>query len=172
MKRWSRGRLLPSTDKNGLTMYRFKLQSVLDHRQLLEDNIKKELAEIRQQVIESKHELELMKKKEMNTISELSQKQAEGLSSDGVVAYQVYLMNLSQRMVDQEKKISDFQKQSAAKQEALREAMKKRQILEKLKEQGLERYHQDLLKKERGFIDEIAINQFVRATLIHHGDEE
>ena len=30
-------------------MYTFKLQPVLDHRQLLEDNIKKELAEIRQQ---------------------------------------------------------------------------------------------------------------------------
>ena len=51
-------------------------------------------------------------------------------------------------------------------------AMKKRQILEKLKEQGLDRYHQSILKKERVFIDEIAVNQFVRSTLSRNGDEE
>jgi len=50
--------------------------------------------------------------------------------------------------------------------------VKKRQILEKLKEQGLERYNQAVLKKEMGFIDEIAVNRFARKTLKAKGESE
>ena len=153
-------------------MYTFKLQPVLDHRQLIEDNIKKELAEIRQKVIESQQQMESLKQKEMDTIRALQQEQAQGLSSDQVVAYHVFLKDLSIRMDKQQRLIADIQMQETAKQDELLEAMKKRQILEKLKDQGLDRYHQSVLKKEQTFIDEIAVNQFVRSTLSRNGDEE
>jgi flagellar protein FliJ len=152
--------------------YKFKLQSVLDHRQLLEDNIKKELADIRQQAIEHQHQLEGLKRKEMDTIRALKQEQMEGLSSDQVVAYHAFLRELAQRMTNQQEAIEEIHIQETAKQDELLEAMKKRQSLEKLKDQGLDRYHQTLLKKERVFIDEIAVNRFVRSTLSRHGDEE
>ena len=153
-------------------MYTFKLQSVLDHRQLIEDNIKKELAEIRQQVVENQNKLELLRQKEMDTIHALKKEQAQGLASDGVLAYHAFLEDLSQRITQQHKRIEDIHAQESAKQDELLEAMKKRQILEKLKEQGLDRYHQSILKKERTFIDEIAVNQFVRSNLSSNGDEE
>lgn len=152
--------------------YTFKLQSVLDHRQLLEDNIKKELADIRQQAIENQQQLELLKRKEMDTIRALKQEQMEGLSSDQVVACHAFLRELAQRMTKQQKAIEEIHIQETAKQDELLEAMKKRQILEKLKDQGLDRYQQTILKKERVFIDEIAVNQFVRSALSRQGDEE
>ena len=153
-------------------MFTFKLQSVLDHRKMIEDNIKKELAEIRQRVIENQEKLELLMQKEMNTAHALEQEQAQGLTSDGVVAYHAYLKNLSQKIIRQRQVIDDVQKEEAVKKEALLEAMKKRQILEKLKEQGLDRYHKDLLKTERAFIDEIAVNQFVRSSMSGNGEDE
>ena len=63
-------------------------------------------------------------------------------------------------------------RQELEKQDALLEAMKKRQILEKLKDQGIDRYNQMMLKKEMDFIDEIAVNQFVRKTINVNGDCE
>ena len=153
-------------------MYTFRLQSVLDHRQIVEDNVKKELAQIRQQVAESQKKLEWLKQKEMETVQTLQQDQIQGLSSDGVLAYQAFLKNLSQRMIDQQKAIDRICAQEAAKKSELLEAMKKRQILEKLKEKGVAHYQQSIFKKEQAFIDEIAVNQFVRSSLTHNGEEE
>jgi flagellar biosynthesis chaperone FliJ len=38
--------------------------------------------------------------------------------------------------------------------------MKKRKILDRLKEKGLQAYEQEQLKKERSFMDEVAGRQF------------
>ncbi|GAB6908855.1 hypothetical protein DESC_300068 [Desulfosarcina cetonica] len=146
-------------------MYTFKLQVVLDHRQFLEDNLKKELAEIRQQAQAAKKVLEQMRNKEMQTIAELKDEQTKGLSSDFVVAYHTYLERLSERMINQQATIKKIEALIAKKQDGVLEAMKKRQILEKLKERGLERYNQTVSRSETNFINEIAINQYARKNL-------
>ena len=80
-------------------MYSFKLQPVLDHRQYIEDDLKKELAEIKQQVSLARQQLDSLKRKEMNTATALKVQQKEGLSSDQVLAYHDYLKRLSDRRV-------------------------------------------------------------------------
>lgn len=151
-------------------MYTFKLQAVLDHRQYVEDNLKKELADIREQLMMTQRQLETLKRKEMNAIEALRQEQVHGLGSNQVVAYQSYLKRLSDSITRQMTMVTENEAQEAAKQDELLEAMKKRQILEKLKDQGLDRYNQVLLKKEMNFIDEIAVNQFARKTIRKSGD--
>jgi flagellar FliJ protein len=153
-------------------MFTFKLQSVLDHRQMIEDNIKKELAGIRQRVIDNQRKLDGLMQKETDTANALKNEQAQGLASDNVVAYHAYLKNLSDRILKQRQVIEEVKKEAADKQETLLEAMKKRQILEKLKEQGMDRYRKDALNKERAFIDEIAVNQFVRSKMSGNGEDE
>ena len=146
-------------------MYTFNMQTVLDHRQFIEDQLKKDLAEIRQQVMAAHQQLKLMKRKEMDTRTALRQEQAEGVSSDQVVAYHAYFKRLSDRIARQVTVISEIKDRESKKQDALLESMKKRQILEKLKDQSLDRYNQMILKKEMNFIDEVAINQYVRKTI-------
>ncbi|MBC2711750.1 MAG: flagellar export protein FliJ [Desulfosarcina sp.] len=153
-------------------MYTFKLQAVLDHRQFIEDNLKKELAEIRQQETAVQQQLDSLTGKEMNTFAALKQKQANGLSSDQVVVYHAYLKRLSERITSQQTVVIEIKEQAAEKEDELLEAMKKRQILERLKDQGLDRYNQVMLKKEMNFIDEIAVNQFARKTIEQSGDSE
>ena len=153
-------------------MYNFKLQTVLDHRQFIEDNLKKEFADIRQQAVAARQELETMKRKEMNTAAALKQEQAAGLSSAQVVAYHAYLNRLADRMERQALRIHEIEEKESQKQDELLDAMKKRQILEKLKDQGLDRYHATMSQKEMKFIDEIAVNQFVRKNIHSRGDEE
>jgi len=146
-------------------MYTFNMQTVLDHRQFIEDQLKKDLAEIRQQVMAAQQQMKLLKRKEMDTRTALKQEQAEGVSSDQVVAYHAYLKRLSDRIARQVTVISEIRERESKKQDALLEAMKKRQILEKLKDQSLDRYNQMMLKKEMNFIDEVAINRYARKTI-------
>jgi len=153
-------------------MYTFKLQTVLDHRQYIEDNLKKEFADIRQQAITAQQELESLKVKEMNTAAVLKQEQAAGLSSDQVVAYHAYLNRVFDRITRQTTVIGEIREKESEKQNELLEAMKRRQILEKLRDRGLDRYNEIMLKKERTFIDEIAVKQFVRKTIHNSGDDE
>ena len=151
-------------------MYTFKLQTVLDHRQFIEDNLKKEFTEIRQQVMAALQQLESLKRKEMDTATALKLEQAEGISSNQVVAYHAYLKQLSDRLNRQNTVANEIKDRESEKQDELLEAIKKRQILEKLKKQDLDRYNQLILKKEMTFIDEIAVNQFVRKIIEKSGD--
>ena len=151
-------------------MYTFNMQTVLDHRQFIEDNLKKELAEIRQQAMAAQGQKELLKRKALDTAAALKREQAAGASSDQVVAYHAYLNRLSGRIAMQTNVVNAIKERESKKQEALLEAMKKRQILDKLKDQGLDRYNQIMLKKEMNFIDEIAVNRFVRKTIQKSGE--
>lgn len=153
-------------------MYTFKLQAVLDHRQFVEDNLNKELAQIRQQIMTARKHLDRLKRKEMHTFAELKERQADGLSSDQVVAYHAYFKRLCERIAGQKTAVDEIREKESEKQEELLEAMKRRQILEKLKEQGLERYNRVLVKKEMAFIDEIAVNRFARKTFEKCGEGE
>ena len=153
-------------------MYTFQLQTVLDHRQFSEDNLKKELADIRQQLVLAQEQLDVLETKEINTAEALKSEQAQGITSDRVVAYHFFLLRLSERIAGQKKMLGDLKAQESEKQIELGEAMKKRQILNKLKDQGLDRYNQLIQKKEMDFIDEIAVNQFFRKTIGSSRDEQ
>jgi flagellar FliJ protein len=153
-------------------MYTFNLQIVLDHRQFIEDNLKKELAEIKQQVTQARQQLETMKRKEMNTATVLKEEQSKGLSSDGVIAYHAYLKRLADRIERQTSTLGELFAAESEKQNELLEAMKRRQILEKLKEQGLDRYNRAILKKEMEQIDELAVNRFARKMINANGESE
>ena len=119
---------------------------------------------------EAQGQKELLKRKALDTAAALKREQAAGASSDQVVAYHAYLNRLSGRIAKQTNVVNAIKERESKKQEALLEAMKKRQILDKLKDQGLDRYNQIMLKKEMNFIDEIAVNQFVRKTIQKSGE--
>jgi flagellar FliJ protein len=153
-------------------MYTFNLQIVLDHRQYIEDNLKKELAGIKQQVARAQQRLDEMERKEMETAAVLKDEQSKGLSSDGVIAYHAYLKRLADRMERQQATLGKLKDAESEKQNELLEAIKRRQILEKLKEQGLDRYNRAMLKKEMELIDELAVNRFARKMINANGESE
>ena len=153
-------------------MYTFNMQTVLDHRQYIEDNLKKDLAEIRQQAMAAHRQMRLLERKEMDTRISLKMEQAKGVSSDHMVAYHAYLKRLSDSIARQATEINEIKDRESKKQGELLEAMKKRQILEKLKEKGLDRYNQMMMKKEMNFIDEMAVNQYIRNTIQKSGGSQ
>ena len=153
-------------------MYMFKLQPVLDHRQFVEDTLKKELAEIKHQASMARQQMAALKTKENQTVNMMRQEQRQGLASDQVVGYHAFLRQLAERIIGQQRVIARIKAREGRKQGELLDAMKNRQIMEKLREQDFDRYNRTEQKKEMNFIDEIAVNQYARKANSGIGDGE
>lgn len=157
--------------EGGNLMYTFKLQTVLDHRQYIEDRLQKELADIRRQRDDARQLLAALRCKAADTAAALKREQGDGLTSDRVVAYHAYIKRLDGDIAGQEKAVGAIEERERMKQSDLLEAVKKRQILEKLKEKELRRYRLVVQRKEMQFIDEVAVNQFARKAIQNNGDK-
>ena len=108
----------------------------------------------------------------MKTIHALKLEQDSGISSQQVVTYHTYINRLFERMTEQEAAIDEIRAEEVKKHGEVLEAVKKRKILEKLKVKGIDRYRQMILDQETKFIDEIAVNQFVRKSIHSRGENE
>lgn len=148
----------------------FRLQAVLDHRQFIEDTLKRELADIQRQASQAGRRLDALHQKEVQTIEAMKHEQNAGLASDQAAAYHNYLSCLARRIDDQRRVVAEMTSMAAQKQADLVRAMKNRQIIETLREQSMNRQHRALMKKEMDFIDEIAVNRFARKQAIGPGD--
>lgn len=148
----------------------FRLQAVLDHRQLVEDRLKKELADVQRQVSSARQQLDALHQKERQTIETMQHEQKTGLASHQAVAYHTYLRRLARHIDDQRRVVDEMTALAAKKQADVIGAMKNRQIIETLREHSMDRHHRAMLKNEMDFIDEVAVNRFARKKALSTGD--
>lgn len=71
-----------------------------------------------------------------------------------------YLFKLAQNMKQQEYLIIQIKQAVTEKQNEVREALKDKNIIEKLKEKQLERYKKEFDRKETAELDDMAINRY------------
>ena len=143
-------------------MYKFNLESLLHHRKYTEEICQKELAESKRLLSDEKKKLKDYKKEKQKCWTQLQQKQKEGNPASEILVYIHYIERLSKDLAGQHQRVLAAKKKFGQKRLALIEAMKKRKILEKLKAKGLAEYQQMMRKKERDFMNEIAVNQHNR----------
>ncbi len=136
---------------------KFRLQKVLEVRELIEKNRQKHFADAKQNLQIENEELEQLENKRdgftrsMNTV-----KKAEvSLFSSN----QTYLETLNQAVADKHETIAVLEEDVETKRQQLLEAAKNRKALEKLKERKeVEVIHEEN-KIEQDFIDEIAMQR-------------
>ncbi len=133
---------------------KFRLQKVLEVRQLIEKNRQKDFADAKQNLQIKNEELEQLENKRdgftqsMNTV-----KKAEvSLFSSN----QTYLETLNQAVADKHETIAVLEEDVETKRQQLLEAAKNRKALEKLKERKEVEVIQEENRSEQDFIDEIA----------------
>lgn len=143
-------------------MYQFNLQPLLNHQRFLEEQHQKQLAEIRLQLDEQNAILEQMIQKEAKMTAHLKEKQSETLSSDDLIIYRHYFDRLREEVARQRDITRKTERCFRVKQEELMEAVKKREMLEKLKEKGLSAYQEKLLRKEQADLNEAALSAYNR----------
>ena len=137
--------------------WKFKLQSVLNYRQSLEDQAQqvltasllkqRQLIELQQQ---HQHDLD-------NNDQELKQRQQVGMTVAEMDIYEgriYYCRNYIKKIDGQ---LLDLVAQIESERQALLVAARERQVMEKLKEKQEAEFHQELARTERIMLDEISL---------------
>ena len=143
-----------SKDKN--VMYKFNLESLLNHRRYQEEILQKELALSKKYLAEEQHKLQSIKQKRRKYSHELHQRQKRDGTVSDLIMYFRYIRHLAADFDNQKRQVALAKKQFNQKREKLVEMMKKRKTLEKLKEKGFKAFQQKMLKTERDLMDEVA----------------
>jgi len=141
-------------------MYQFNLESLLNHRRYRVEVLQKELADLKIHLDAQKDKLWVLRQKKRNTVLQLQKKQTDGRPAAEIKLYIDFVEQLSKEMEAQRHKVLEAERNFSLKRLDLVAALKKRKILDRLKEKNLQAYEQEQLKKERSFMDEVAGHQF------------
>ena len=144
--------------------FRFKLQRLLDFRKIREEQAEAEFAKATRVFL---HEKELLRQLESNladTFSRLKLEQEKPSSLLTLKLFQDYIDTTREGIKLQTVKVAaaaDRRQQCLRK---LEEAARKRKGVESLKEKKLQQYHEEVLKEEQAFLDELSGQRYIRNT--------
>jgi flagellar FliJ protein len=141
-------------------MYQFNLEPLLNHRRYLEEVLQKELADLKIRLDAEKDKLWALRQKKRKTVLQLQERQTDGRAASEIKLYIDFVEHLSKEVEAKRQKVQEAERLFSLKRQDLVAAMKKRKILDRLKEKGLQAYEQEQLKKERNLMDEVAGRQF------------
>ena len=141
-------------------MYQFNLEPLLNHRRYLEELLQKELADLKIRLDAEKGRLWILRQKKRKTVLQLQEKQTDGRPASEIKLYIDFVERLLKEVEAQRQKVLEAERLFSIKRQDLVAAMKKRKILDRLKEKGLQDYEQEQLKRERNLMDEVAGHQF------------
>ena len=140
------------------------MQTILEHKQDLEDKEKEKLAKILQKLQQAKDYLASLERKRETTKLELREKQKAGaLNINELKIYNQFLKKLDRDIIDARLLIEQIKAEEREQRKALLKAAQDRQAFEKLKEKKKEEFDQEEAEVERKLIDELATIKFARA---------
>jgi len=145
-------------------MYKFSLQSLLNHRKHIEENLEKELGRIKRTVNNEKRRLENIRKEKIKCKEELQKKQGDGKKVNEIILYFNYLDKLSKDIDEQKRRLKDVEKEHEIKRSELIEAMKKRKTLDRLQEKEMKAFNYSEMKVEQDVMNEVAANRYIKKT--------
>ncbi len=143
-------------------MYRFSLETVLNHRRHTEDRLQKAFMDKKRELDRAEEKLRQLEGIKAENLSMLHNKQQAGASVSTIVLYDSYIRKISMKRHQQRRTIVDLKKQLNQKRMALIGAMKNRKTLDILKEKEWIAYKKAEQKKDELFLGEIAVNRFHR----------
>ena len=143
--------------------YEFKLEALRRFRQFEEDRLQKELAEAQQVAEQAQELLKANMALRQKTEHEFCKSSQSGEASASQAAmYRAYLQRLAGEIIVRHQQVQSAEKECKKVRDALLDAMKRRKALDRLKEKGERAFMAELNSQEQKFINEMAIQRFVR----------
>jgi flagellar FliJ protein len=143
-------------------MFHFRLETILTQRRHVEESSQKELTGARQELAGAQAVLREAKDTRRQCVRDMHRKQRDRFRADDMLLYYPYLERLKQDIELHLKRVAAAERKVAQKRQALLEAMKKRKILDKLKEKQLQAHLKAEAGREQRFADESAAQQHAR----------
>lgn len=144
--------------------FKFKLESLLGHRQFVEDALEKEFVFVGKRLSREKQLEKHLQEKHACLAEELKKNLQEPKPVSENQLYVTYLTCLSDQIGRQRQKVQKVESEKREKKVALLEAVKKRKTIERLKETHADQFHRLSMKKEQAVSDEVGIQQYNRKT--------
>ena len=144
--------------------FRFKLQRLLDIRKIREEQAEAEFAKAARVFLHEKERLRQLETNLSDTFDRLKQEQEKHSSLLTLKLFQDYIDTTREGIKLQTVKVAaaaDRRQQCLRK---LEEAARKRKGVESLKEKKLQQYHEEALKEEQAFLDELSGQRYIRNT--------
>ena len=137
-----------------MSAFDFKLQKVLNVRNIQEDIAQNEFVQARQKEREMKSELKSLKHTKKKTYDYIRNNSRSSIEE--TVQARKFLHHHKKKIDKQTDRLLLQQKKVAQKQEKMIEKQKKRKVLDKLKEEKYKKFYKNHLKSEQKLLDEIA----------------
>lgn len=144
-------------------MFKFRFETLLVTRRHAEETLQKELSEARRALAAEQAALRDKKSTRRQCLQDLRRKQQQSFRTPDIHLYGPYLERLERDIDLQQKRVAGAERKVNQKRLALIEVVKKRKILEKLKEKDQQGYLKTIAVHERKFMDEVAGRQHAAA---------
>ena len=148
--------------------FKFSLEALLNHRIRKEQELQKEVSLCEYEVINEKSILLQIKHDITKTYDELNYKQTNRMKISEHIRYINFISRLNNSILIQEDKITKVENKFILKREELIEAVKKRKVVDNLKEKKLLAYKDEQQKEEQNFMDEVGIYCFNNKNSIYN----
>jgi flagellar FliJ protein len=143
--------------------YEFKLEALRRYREFEEDRLQKELADAQRAVEQAEDRLKARLALRQSAEQEFRKSSQSGEASAAQAAmYRGYLQRLAGEIIACHQQVQNAEGQCQQVRDALLDAMKRRKALDRLKEKGEQAFMAELNSQEQKFINEMAIQRFVR----------
>lgn len=141
-------------------MKKFRLESVLEHRKTVESVMRRELAEANRKLADERERLAEEQGNQERAGKRMAEVQEKGAKGFVVQLYSAYLDRMAHRVSSQKQKVVEMESTFEEKQADLVEAMRRRKILDQLKQRHERSQQAQEEAAEQDFFDEVAVTSF------------
>ncbi|MGA9235930.1 MAG: flagellar export protein FliJ [Desulfobacterales bacterium] len=142
--------------------FNFRLETVLQHRRRIEEDCQRKLAAALADLAEEKRGLARIEATRDRYREELQQKLQSHMTASEMLLFQRYFDQLAFGIADQKTKVAAAAQLFEKRRTELVAALKKRKVLDKLKEKQMTVAAKKGLKQEQDFMNEMAVTRHAR----------
>lgn len=149
-----------------MARFRFRLQTLLDHRLRKEDELKRGLGEIQRAIMREQQALEQLERGLREAAARHAQFAAETVDVEKEQLFRNFYSYLCLRIEDKQETICELNEKLDAQRDCAVEAMRERKTVESLRDRKFEEFRLNELRKEQAFLDDLATTRYVVNHLI------
>lgn len=138
--------------------FNFPLDTVLNYKDQVLDNLKSEHAQILAKVAEQEHKIESLKEDRRRACVRYEEETKAGTTISAMREYEAYITFMQQRVLAEQATLRKLKIKEEHKRSQVVEARKEKVSIEKLKEKKLAQYNKDVQRSEELFIEEFVSN--------------
>jgi flagellar FliJ protein len=142
--------------------FKFRLQSVLDHRRHLEELAMNTFAETMRALTQAEEQIRWLEEEHSRARDELQNNNTNGIPAKDYILANEYATVLRLQSLREQSRLPMLKSESERARQKLLEATRDRKVLETLREKHLTRYNREQLIFEQKLLDEAAISGHAR----------